>query len=102
MLLRTCQRLGCNARQERSDTLLVHLVGSVHVHKGGLGFCGLFPPGLSSGKPCVLTLERCSSVATLVTSLYLVTSQARLPSNSLTWETGSVARIAWRTRQEAP
>jgi hypothetical protein len=75
MLLRTCQRLGCNARKEGSDTLLVHVVGSVHVHKGGLGFCGLFPPGLRSGKPCVLTLERCSSVATLVTSLYLVTSQ---------------------------
>lgn len=39
-----------------------------------------------------LTLDSLSSVATCVTSLYLVTSQAKLPSNNVTRETGSVAR----------
>lgn len=40
----------------------------------------------------ILTLDSLSSVATVTTSLYLVTNQAKLPSKSLTLEIGSLAR----------
>lgn len=58
----------------------------------------------STGQLCswyhfhVFTLDRRSSISTLHTSLYLTTSQAWLPSQSSTLETGSVARsLAYST-----
>jgi hypothetical protein len=76
----------------------------------GFALAACFPPALSSGKPWRVrtlsqvrtsrahqvisdhTLESLSEVATKQTSLCLVTSQAREPSKSLTWEMGFVAR----------
>lgn len=59
----------------------------------GLALAASLPPAFSSGKPGrVRTLDRRSSVATLHTSLYFVTSQAEDPSYSWILDTGSVAR----------
>jgi hypothetical protein len=83
--------------------------------KVGLFFAASLPPALSSGKPgrflswnntlvqsfiafgldyipSYITFHRRSSMSTLHTSLYLVTSHAWLPSHSSTLVTGSVAR----------
>jgi len=80
--------------------------------KVGLFFAACFPPAFSSGKPGRvrsyrsklfqpsvnmlfvdrLTLDNRWSVATRHTSLYFVTSHAKLPSYSLIFDTGSVAR----------
>ena len=67
--------------------------------KVGLFLAASLPPALSSGKPGRLrSLERRSSVRTLQMSLCLTTSQASLPSQSSTLETGSAVRsLAYST-----
>jgi len=59
----------------------------------GLFLAASLPPALSSGKPGRLrSLENRSSIKTLHMSLYLTTSHAWLPSQSVTFEIGSFER----------
>jgi hypothetical protein len=97
--------------QPSSNLCCMCFGGSIST-KVGLFFAAAFPPGPISGNPgrvrsygnesinlnssievrSPLTFDNRSSDKTLQTSLYLTTSHGWLPSQSSTWDTGSVAR----------
>lgn len=103
-----------NSKWMHINSPLAHMIGGIHVDESGLRLCSFFAtraqlreawavPFLFAGRVKSTssvhlvqnrhrTLDSLLSVATEVTSLYLVTSQARLPSYSLTLETGLLAR----------